>query len=263
MKDSRIASAAPSGRDVGQRSRPCVAHDRDERMDDQVQRQAVAVHFHRHRIDQERHVVVDDLDDRVRRLPAVLLDRRVEHAHAGVAGLTFAREVPVRKRRAVQVGGARARRGPRDRPVRSSGRRSARARRAARPPSGCVPVASTASSSRARPSSAWVFIVSLQARSRCRSYRVQYAALTRYRCGCRARDGHRCALATASSVTVVRRLRRRDPVEQPLAQSRAHRRRSRGSAPRSCELPRVGVEIEELRPEALPVHVLPFVGRAP
>ena len=90
-------------RDVGERP-VGAAHDRDDRMDDEVQRQAVAVDFHRHRIDEERHVVVDDLDDRVRRLPAVLLDRRIEDAHAGVARLALAREVPVRQRRAVQVG---------------------------------------------------------------------------------------------------------------------------------------------------------------
>ena len=36
--------------------------------------------FHRHRIDEERHVVVDDLDHRVRRLPAVVVELRVEHA---------------------------------------------------------------------------------------------------------------------------------------------------------------------------------------
>ena len=42
--------------------------------------------------------------DRVGRLPAVLRDRRVEHAHPRPAGLALAREAPVRQRRAVQVG---------------------------------------------------------------------------------------------------------------------------------------------------------------
>ncbi len=80
-----------------------VAIDQHQRMDDEVQRQPVTVDFHRHRVDEERHVVVDDFDDRVRRLPAMLLDRRIEHAHAHVAGLALARKVPVRQRRAVQI----------------------------------------------------------------------------------------------------------------------------------------------------------------
>ena len=65
-------------------------------MIDQMERQSVAIHLHRHGIDEERHVVVDDLDDRVRRLPAVLLDGWIEDAHARPAGLAFARKVPMR-----------------------------------------------------------------------------------------------------------------------------------------------------------------------
>ena len=104
--DERLAArvaARPSAATLGERAVGAALH-RDDRMDDEMQRQAVPVDFHRHRVDEERHVVVDDLDDRVRRLPAVLLDRRIEDAHAGVAGLALAREVPVRQRRAVQVG---------------------------------------------------------------------------------------------------------------------------------------------------------------
>jgi hypothetical protein len=48
-----------------------VALHGDDRMDDEMQRQTVPIDLHRHRVDEERHVVVDDLDDRVRRLPAV------------------------------------------------------------------------------------------------------------------------------------------------------------------------------------------------
>ena len=91
-------------RDVGE-DRVLAAQHRDDRMDDEVQREAVAIDFHRHRVDEERHVVVDDLDDGVRRLPAVLLDRRIEHAHAGVARLALPREAPVRKRGTVEIGG--------------------------------------------------------------------------------------------------------------------------------------------------------------
>ena len=70
--------------------------DHHDRMDDQMHREAVAVHFHRHRIDEKGHVVVDDLDDRMRRLPAVLFERRIEDADSGPAGVALAREVPVR-----------------------------------------------------------------------------------------------------------------------------------------------------------------------
>ena len=79
-----------------------VALDGDDRMDDEVQRQAMPVDLHRHRVDEERHVVVDDLDDRVRRLPAVAA-RRIEDAHARLPGLPSAREVPVRQGRAEVV----------------------------------------------------------------------------------------------------------------------------------------------------------------
>ena len=92
-----------------------------------MQREAVAVDLHRHRIDQERHVVVDDLDDRVRRLPAVLLDRRVEHAHARPAraracARNSSATAPRRTGRR-----AAARRGRRGRPGRSSRARTLRA----------------------------------------------------------------------------------------------------------------------------------------
>ena len=72
-----------------------------------------AAELHRHRVDEERHVVGDDLDDGVRRLPAVLLELRVVDADLGRARLALApseapvRSAPptlqVRKRGAVQV----------------------------------------------------------------------------------------------------------------------------------------------------------------
>ena len=70
--------------------------DHHDRMDDQMHGEAVAVHFHRHRIDEKWHVVVDDLDHRMRRLPAMFLQRRIEDADANAAGIALAREVPVR-----------------------------------------------------------------------------------------------------------------------------------------------------------------------
>ena len=102
MNDSRRALGVVG--DAGKRA-VGAALDRDDRVHDQVQRQPVPVDFHRHRIDQERHVVVDDLDDRVRRLPAMFFDRRIEHAHPRASRVALAREIPVRQRRAVQVRG--------------------------------------------------------------------------------------------------------------------------------------------------------------
>ena len=81
-----------------------IADDRDDGVHDQVQPEAMAVDLHRHRIDQERHVVVDDLDHRVRRLPAMLGDGGIEHPHLGVPGVALVRELPLRDRRAVKVG---------------------------------------------------------------------------------------------------------------------------------------------------------------
>jgi len=76
-----------------------------DRMDHKVHRQAVSIDFHRHRVDEKRHVVVDDFDDRVRRLPAMLFDCRIEDAHPRVSRRTLACEIPVRQRRAVEIGG--------------------------------------------------------------------------------------------------------------------------------------------------------------
>ncbi len=103
MNDSRLLRRRIVGRERRQRA-VGGALDAEDRMDDQVQRQAVAIDLHRHRIDEKRHVIVDDLDDRVLRLPAVLLDRRVEHAHARASRVALACEIPVRKRRPVEVG---------------------------------------------------------------------------------------------------------------------------------------------------------------
>ncbi len=60
--------------------------------------------LHRHRIGQERHVVGDDFGEGVRGLPAVLFERRIEHAHPHAARLALACEVPVRQHGAVEIG---------------------------------------------------------------------------------------------------------------------------------------------------------------
>jgi len=78
-------------------------HD-DDRMDDEVQRQAVPIDFHRHRVDEERHVVADDLDRGVGALPAVLPGHRVVGADLRLAGSEVPAEGQVGRRRALEVG---------------------------------------------------------------------------------------------------------------------------------------------------------------
>ncbi len=80
-----------------------IALDREDRMHDQVQRQALAVDLHRGRVDQEGHVVVDDLDDRVPGRPTMLARDRVDHADLRLARFAPLRELPVRQQGAVQI----------------------------------------------------------------------------------------------------------------------------------------------------------------
>ena len=80
-----------------------VAPDPDHRVDHQVDPVPEPPELHRHRVDDERHVVGDDLDQRVRRLPPVLLEVRVVDPHLRLARLPVLGQVPVRDRGAVQV----------------------------------------------------------------------------------------------------------------------------------------------------------------
>ena len=48
---------------------------------------------HADRVDQERHVVIGDLDHRMRRFPAVLLERGVEDADRGLSRRARTREL--------------------------------------------------------------------------------------------------------------------------------------------------------------------------
>src|SRR5205814_3402229 len=77
---------------------------------EEVQREPLAVHFHRHRIDEERHVVADDLDCGVGALPAVLPGYRVVSANPGLARRDLPAKGQVGRRRALEVE-RRARRG--------------------------------------------------------------------------------------------------------------------------------------------------------
>ncbi len=57
----------------------------EDRMNDQVQGQPLPIDFDRRRIDQERHVVIDHLDDRVARAEPDVFLGRVEHSELRVA----------------------------------------------------------------------------------------------------------------------------------------------------------------------------------
>ncbi len=69
-----------------------VARDADHRVAQHVYADALLGQGQRHRVYQERHVVVDDLQHGMGRLPAVRLQRRVEHPHIGLARLAGAGE---------------------------------------------------------------------------------------------------------------------------------------------------------------------------
>ena len=56
-----------------------VALDDQHRVDEQVDAEAVALEHHAHRVDEERHVVRDDQQHRVRRVPAVAIAIRRQH----------------------------------------------------------------------------------------------------------------------------------------------------------------------------------------
>ena len=80
-----------------------IAPDLHHRVDDEVDPVAEPPEFHRHRVDDERHVVGDDLDQRVRRLPPVLLEVRVVDPHLRLAGGPLLGQVLMRYGGAVQV----------------------------------------------------------------------------------------------------------------------------------------------------------------
>ena len=77
-------------------------------MNDEVNRQTFGGKRHANGVDEEGHVVIDDLDDRVMHGPAMLLAARIERAQLGLARLALLRELPERERRAVEILGAAA-----------------------------------------------------------------------------------------------------------------------------------------------------------
>ena len=85
----------------------------DDRVHEHVDAGLAAAELHAHRVHEERHVVGDDVDRGVRRLPAVLLERRVVDAHARLARPRGrARSVQCDERGAVEVDRLAARAGP-------------------------------------------------------------------------------------------------------------------------------------------------------
>ena len=80
-----------------------VADQLQHRMNDQVQHQPLAVDLHRHGVDEERHVIADDLDHRVRAFPAIFVEPGVEHAHR-TGRAAAGDEVPLAQNRAVEIG---------------------------------------------------------------------------------------------------------------------------------------------------------------
>ena len=105
MNDSASVSSS-SGASAGRTRRELAARvppDADHGVDEQVDPRVLAAQLHRGRVDQERHVVGHELDDRVRGLPAVLLEVGVVDAHARRAGRALAGEAPVGERGAVEV----------------------------------------------------------------------------------------------------------------------------------------------------------------
>src|SRR5579862_5158612 len=83
-----------------------VARHREHRMDRQADLAAALVDRRGHRIDEERHVVVDDLDDRVRRGPAVGRARGVVDPQQRAARPAAGGKAPQRQRRVAQRLGA-------------------------------------------------------------------------------------------------------------------------------------------------------------
>ncbi len=75
------------------------------RVDDQVDPESLAGQLHAHRVDEEGHVVARDLDHRVSRLPAVLLELRRVDVHLGLTGRPLAHQIPVVESRPVRVVG--------------------------------------------------------------------------------------------------------------------------------------------------------------
>ncbi len=80
-----------------------VAAQLQDGMDDEVDDEVDPIERRGHRVDEKRHVVIDDLDDRAARAPAVLGRPRVEDADLGIPRLALLGEVPQRGRGTIEI----------------------------------------------------------------------------------------------------------------------------------------------------------------
>ena len=96
-------SGASGGGSQSAQPTPLVTASPDQGMDDQMDHRVFIVDCGGHRIDQEGHVVVDNLDHGVVGRPVVLLQARIIDSDLGFAGLAPARQRPMGERRAQQV----------------------------------------------------------------------------------------------------------------------------------------------------------------
>ena len=61
---------------------------------DSVDRESLAVKLHPNRINQKRHIAIKHLDNRMIRMPAVLLDIRIEYPQLSGARIQLLDKVP-------------------------------------------------------------------------------------------------------------------------------------------------------------------------
>ena len=94
----RVARGAAARLQVTQRAGTVARHGKN-RMREEMYREAAPLQCEADRIDQERHVVIDHLDDGMRREIAMLLHGGIDDAHRGVPAPATLREIQVRDRR--------------------------------------------------------------------------------------------------------------------------------------------------------------------
>jgi hypothetical protein len=104
MNDSRAANpAAPRpALKLEQFARLTASH-RKDRMQDEMQRQSCRLTSTELESTRERHVVVDDLDDRVARRETRLVRRRIQDPKPGLPRRALARQLQVREGHAMKV----------------------------------------------------------------------------------------------------------------------------------------------------------------
>ena len=97
MKDSSLGGARLHDEPLG------VARHLDHGVDDEMDGEIVAAELRRHGIDEERHVVIDDLDDGMGAVPAMLVDAGIVDPDLGLAGQTLLAVIPEGEGGAIEV----------------------------------------------------------------------------------------------------------------------------------------------------------------